>query len=97
LYTVIRTLKAGKISEGDAVERLERSRHWVWTALDPVSKLLLAIEAGPRTVEMAQRVVQRVGQLFASGCVPRLSHKNFTRLSNASNLLGQSAKSSSAS
>jgi DNA-binding response OmpR family regulator len=27
----------------------------------------------------------------------RLSHKNFTRLSNASNLLGQSAKSSSAS
>ncbi len=33
------------------------------------------------------------------GFVPdaRLSHKNFTRLSNASNLLGQSAKSSSAS
>src|SRR4030095_13601293 len=28
---------------------------------------------------------------------PRFSHKNFTRLSNASNLLGQSAKSSSAS
>ena len=27
----------------------------------------------------------------------RLSHRNFTRLSNASNLLGQSAKSSSAS
>jgi hypothetical protein len=27
---------------------------------------------------------------------PRLSHKKFTRLSNASNLLGQSAKSSSA-
>ena len=29
--------------------------------------------------------------------IPRLSHKNFTRLRNASNLLGQSAKSSSAS
>ena len=29
--------------------------------------------------------------------VARLSHRNFTRLSNASNLLGQSAKSSSAS
>ncbi len=28
---------------------------------------------------------------------PRLSHKNFIRLSKASNLLGQSAKSSSAS
>ena len=32
-----------------------------------------------------------------AGAEPRLSHKNFTCLSNASNLLGQSAKSSSAS
>jgi hypothetical protein len=31
------------------------------------------------------------------GVETRLSHKNFTCLSNASNLLGQSAKSSSAS
>jgi IS1 family transposase len=70
LYAVIRTLKAGQISEGDAIERLEPGRPWVWTAIDPVSKLLLAIEVGPRTVEMAQRVVHRVGQCFASGCVP---------------------------
>jgi IS1 family transposase len=70
LYAVIRTLKTGQISEGDAIERLEPSRPWVWTAIDPVSKLLLAIEVGPRTVEMAQRVVHRVGQCFASGCVP---------------------------
>jgi len=62
LYAVIRTLKTGQISEGDAIERLEPSRPWVWTAIDPVSKLLLALEVGPRTVEMAQRVVHRVGQ-----------------------------------
>ena len=62
LYAVIRTLKTGQISEGDAIERLEPSRPWVWTAIDPVRKLLLALEVGPRTVEMAQRVVHRVGQ-----------------------------------
>ena len=36
-------------------------------------------------------------QRFLSAYGPRLSHKNFTRLRNASNLLGQSVKSSSAS
>ena len=70
LSTVIRALKTGQISPGDALECLEPRRPWVWTAIDPVSKLLLAIEVGPRTVEMAQRVVHRVGQRLASGCVP---------------------------
>jgi hypothetical protein len=37
------------------------------------------------------------GLQFGVSQPPRLSHKNFTCLSNASNLLGQSAKSSSAS
>ena len=60
LYAVIRALKTGEISEDDALKRLEGSRPWVWTAIDPVSKLLLAIEVGPRTVEMAQRVVHQV-------------------------------------
>ncbi len=53
-----------------AIKRLERSRHWVWTAIDPESKLLLAIEVGPRTLEMAQRMVHRVAQRVAPGCVP---------------------------
>jgi hypothetical protein len=35
-----------------------------------VSKLLLAIEVGPRTVEMAQHVVHQVARRFASICVP---------------------------
>src|SRR5262249_338304 len=48
----------------------ERSRYWVWTALDPESKLLLAIEIGPRTLATAQRVVHQVVQRLAPRCVP---------------------------
>jgi IS1 family transposase len=70
LYAVIRDLKTGEISEVNAINRLEPSRHWVWTAIDPVSKLLLAIEVGPRTLEMAQQVVHQVAQRLASRCVP---------------------------
>ena len=56
--------------QSNAIKRLERSRHWVWTAIDPESKLLLAIEVGPRTLEMAQRVVHHVVGVLAPGCVP---------------------------
>src|SRR5262249_38214177 len=69
LYAVIRALKAGELSEEDAIERLEGPHPWVWTAIDPAGKLLLAIEVGPRTVAMAQRVVHRVSQRIASGCM----------------------------
>jgi hypothetical protein len=70
LYAVIRDRKAGELSEEDAIERLEGSHPWVWTAIDPVSKLLLAIEVGPRTVEMAQHIVHQVASVLAPGCVP---------------------------
>src|SRR2546430_770244 len=49
---------------------LSRSPHWVWAALDPVSKLLLTIEVGDRTLAMAQGVVHQVVQVLAPGCVP---------------------------
>ncbi|HJX77632.1 hypothetical protein, partial [Glutamicibacter sp.] len=39
LYALLRGLKAGAISEDAVLERLEPSRPWVWTAMDPVSKL----------------------------------------------------------
>jgi hypothetical protein len=38
--------------------------------MDPDSKLLLVIDVGTRTLEMAQRVVHRVVQVLAPGCVP---------------------------
>ena len=70
LYAVLRGIKEGEISAQKAIKRLERSRYWVWTALDPESKLLLAIEIGPRTLAMAQRVVHQVVQRLAPRCVP---------------------------
>jgi IS1 family transposase len=70
LYAVLRDRKAGAISEDEAIQRLERSPAWVWTAMDPDSKLLLVIDVGTRTLEMAQRVVHQVGQALARGCVP---------------------------
>jgi hypothetical protein len=52
LYAVLRDVKNGEISEDKAIKRLEWSRHWVWTALDPESKLLVVIDIGPRTLAM---------------------------------------------
>jgi IS1 family transposase len=70
LYAVLREVKSGEISEDEALKRLERSPYWVWTAMDPESKLLLVIDVGRRTLEMAQRVVHQVVQRLALGCVP---------------------------
>jgi IS1 family transposase len=70
LYAVLRDLKAGEIGEDEAIQRLERSPYWVWTAMDPQSKLLLVIDVGTRTLETAQRVVHRVVQMVAPDCVP---------------------------
>jgi IS1 family transposase len=70
LYAVLRDLKAGAISDDEAMERLERSRNWVWTAMDPKSKLLVVVEVGTRTLAMAQRVVHQLVQVLAPGCVP---------------------------
>lgn len=38
--------------------------------MDPESKLLLVIDVGMRTLALAQRVVHRVAQVLAPGCVP---------------------------
>ncbi len=72
LYTVLRDLKAGEISDDEAIRRLERSPYWVWTAMDPKSKLLLVVDVGSRTLAMAQRVVHQVTQVLAPDCVPLL-------------------------
>ena len=70
VYAVLRAFKAGEITEDDAIERLERSPSWVWTAMDPESKLLVVIDVGCRTLAMAQRVVHQVAKVLAPGCVP---------------------------
>src|SRR5262245_1054523 len=44
LFALLSAVKDGAVSEAEAIERLERSPQWVWVAMDPESKLLLAIE-----------------------------------------------------
>jgi IS1 family transposase len=70
LYAVLRGLKAGESSDEEAIKRLDRSPYWVWTAMDPNSKLLVVVDVGYRTLAMAQRVVHQVTRVLAPGCVP---------------------------
>jgi IS1 family transposase len=70
LFALLSAVKAGEISDTQAIQRLSRSPHWVWGAIDPVSKLLLTIDVGQRTLMMAQGVVHQVAQVLAPGCMP---------------------------
>jgi IS1 family transposase len=70
LFALLSAVKDGEVSATEAVERLERSPQWVWVAMDPERKLLLAIDVGNRTLAMAQRVVHEVAQVLAPDCAP---------------------------
>jgi IS1 family transposase len=70
LFALLSAVKAGEVSEAEAITRLSRSPHWAWVAMDPESKLLLAIDVGDRTLTMAQRFVHHVAQVLASDCAP---------------------------
>jgi len=67
LFALLSAVKDGKVSETEAIERLERSPSWVWVAMAPESKLLLVIDVGERTLAMAQRVVHHVTQIVTNG------------------------------
>jgi IS1 family transposase len=83
LFALLSAVKAGEVSEAEAITGLSRSPHWVWTAMDPVTKLLLAIDVGERTLAMAQSVVHQVGQLLAPGCVPLFLTDGFKEYATA--------------
>ena len=83
LYALLCAVKDGEVSEAEALQRLSRSPHWVWAAIDPVSKLLLTIEVGERTRAMAQRVVHQVAQVLAPGCVPLFLTDGFKEYATA--------------
>jgi IS1 family transposase len=70
LFALLSAVKVREIREGEALTRVSHSPHWVWVALDPITKLLLAIESGARTLAMAQRVVHQVVRVLAPDCVP---------------------------
>jgi IS1 family transposase/transposase-like protein len=70
LFALLSAVKAGEVSEREALTHLSSSPQWVWVALDPVTKLMLATEVGERTLALAQRVVHQVVQVLAPDCVP---------------------------
>jgi IS1 family transposase len=80
LYALLREVKAGEVGHTDAIKRLQRSPHWVWTAIDPVSRLLLVIDAGERTLAMAQRLVHQVADVLVPNSLPLFltdGHKDY--------------------
>jgi hypothetical protein len=70
LFARLSAVKTGEIREAEAVERLSRSPHWGWAAVDPVTKRRRTVAGGDRPLAMAQRVVHQVVQLLAPGCMP---------------------------
>jgi IS1 family transposase len=83
LFALLSAVKDGEVSETDALERLSRSPHWVWAAMDPESKLLLTMDVGARTLAMAQCVVHQVVQVLAPGCVPLFLTDGFKEYTTA--------------
>ena len=73
----MREVKAGVLRADEAIKRLERSPSWVWVAMNPESKLLLALDVGDRTRAMAQRFVHQVAQVLAPDWAPLLLTDGF--------------------
>jgi hypothetical protein len=69
-YAVLSVVRDGERSEAEAIEQLSRSPHWVWTAMDPETKLLLSVQEGERTLAMAQAMRHPIVQLLAPGWMP---------------------------
>ena len=71
LYAVLSAVRDGEMSEAQAIDRLSTSPLWVWTAIDPESKLMLSAQTGDRSLAMAQAVLhqstQRLCRKFCSG------------------------------
>jgi IS1 family transposase len=70
LYAVLSAVRDGDLTEAEAIDRLSRSPHWVWTAIDPETKMLLSVQVGERTLAMAQAMLHHLTHLLAPGCVP---------------------------
>ena len=83
LFALLRAVKTGEVSAAEAVERLSRSPHWVWAAIDPVTKLLVTVAVGDRTLAMAQHVVHQVVQVLAPGCMPLFLTDGFKEYTTA--------------
>jgi IS1 family transposase len=83
LYAIVSAVTAEEVSKAAVVQRLSRSPHWVWVAMDPLTKLLLTLDVGERTLAMAQRVVHQVVQVLAPDCTPLFLTDGFKEYATA--------------
>jgi transposase-like protein len=83
LFALLSAVKAGEVSDAEAIQRLSRVPHWVWGAMDPVTKLLLTIDVGDHTLAMAQCVVHQVAQVLAPDCAPLFLTDGFKEYTTA--------------
>src|SRR4029453_3438369 len=83
VYAVLRDRKAGEINDDEAISRLERAPSWVWTAMDPTSKLLVVVDIGGPTVGRGQGGVHQVVQGLAPSCVPLFLTDGFKEYTTA--------------
>ena len=69
LFALPSAVKTGAISDHKAIQRLSRSPHGMWVAMDSVTKLLLGLDVGECTLTTAPCVVHQVVQVLTPGCV----------------------------
>jgi IS1 family transposase len=69
-FAWLSAVKDGEVTEAEAIQRLSRSPHWVWVAMDPVCKSILTVGVGQRSLAMAQRLVHQVTQVLTPDCAP---------------------------
>jgi transposase-like protein/IS1 family transposase len=70
LYATLSAVRDGGLSEADAIEYLSTSPLWVWTAIEPESKLMVGLQVGDRGLAMAQAILHQITKLLAPGCIP---------------------------
>jgi transposase-like protein len=83
LFARVSALDAAEHHPAEFIERFCRRPRWVWTAIDPVSKLCLAVDVGERTQAMAQRLVHQVVARLASNCRPLFITDGFKEYATA--------------
>ncbi len=67
-----RNLRVGHLQVDELYPSLRDKSHdlWVWVAFDPQTKLIPALQLGPRTQTLAHALVHAVTLTLAAGCVP---------------------------
>ena len=65
-----RTQLPTEAEAAEALERLPRRPRWVWTAIDPISKVWIHWSVGARSLAQAQAMIHQLIQRLAKGAMP---------------------------